>query len=328
MRNAGRAVLISAIGAAIAAIAGGSNAAGSSQTSPPANVEKVSFRLNWVVAGNHAPFYLAQQKGYWTRCGLDVSMTPGTGSGATAQLVGNGSQEFGLTDAVSITAARTHGLPVKSIGVLYQSNPSAIVSKKSAGITKLQDVAGKTWGAVPSGSPYLLLKALFKKYNITTVKEADVPSPGIAQLKTGQVDFITFFGNEAANVDPDADKNLNVVWFKDYGQDIYGLALATNDDYLKSHAQQVACFRQGVIDGFKQATANPEEALQALYEKAPLTKNSPKVQAALLQGALEFVGTDLLAQSTAKWESTQQLLFDAGITPKKVDAGALFSQPK
>jgi NitT/TauT family transport system substrate-binding protein len=321
MGNARRFVLISAIGAAVAAT-------GHAQQSTPAGVEKVNFRLNWVVAGNHAPFYLAQQKGFWTRCGLDVAMTPGTGSGATAQLVANGSQEFGLTDAVSITAARARGLPVKSIGVLYQTNPSSLVSKKSAGITKLQDAAGKTWGAVPSGSPYLLLKALFKKNNITTVKEADVPPPGIAQLKTGQVDFITFFGNEAANVDPDADTTLNVVWFKDYGQDIYGLALATSDDYLKNHPRQVACFRQGVVDGFKEAKANPEAALQALYEGAPLTKNAPKVQAALLKGALDFTGNDLLAQSAAKWDSTQQLLLDAGITPKKVDAGELFWQPK
>jgi NitT/TauT family transport system substrate-binding protein len=326
MRNARHVVLASAIIAAFAAVGTSGNAA--TGASPPATPEKVSFRLNWVVAGNHAPFYLAQQKGFWTRCGLDVSMTPGTGSGATAQLVANGSQEFGLTDAVSITAARAHGLPVKSIGALYQTNPSSILSKKAEGITKLQEVAGKTWGAVPSGSPYLLLKALFKKYNITTVKEADVPSPGIAQLKTGQVDFITFFGNEAANVDPDADKDLNIVWFKDYGQDIYGLAIATSDDYLKSHPRQVACFRQGVVDGFKEARANPSEALQALYDNAPLTKNSPKVQAALLQGALEFTGTDLLAQSTAKWNSTQQVLFDAGITPKKVDTDALFWQPK
>ena len=318
MRNAARFVLILAAGAAIAGT-------GSAQQ---ANLEKVNFRLNWVVAGNHAPFYLAQEKGYWARCGLDVTMTPGTGSGATAQLVANGSQEFGLTDAVSITAARARGLPLKSIGVLYQSNPSSLVSKKAAGITKLQDAAGKTWGAVPSGSPYLLLKALFKKNNITTVKEADVPAPGIAQLKTGQVDFITFFGNEAANVDPDADANLNVVWFKDYGQDIYGLAIATGDEYLKSHPKEVACFRQGVIDGFKEAKANPNAALQALYEKAPLTKNAPKVQEALLKGALEFTGNDLLAQSAAKWDGTQQLLLDAGITPKKVDAADLFWQPK
>jgi NitT/TauT family transport system substrate-binding protein len=322
MRNASRATLISTLGVALAAVA----SVGSAQ--PAAKpVEAVSLRLNWVIAGNHAPFYLAKQKGYWTRCGLDVTMTPGTGSGATAQLVAYGSQNFGLTDAVSITAAHAHGLPVKSIGVLYQTNPSSIVSKKAAGITKLQDAEGKTWGAVPSASPYLLLKALFKKYKITDVKEANVPSPGIAQLRTGQVDFITFFGNEVANVDPDASEDLNVVWFKDYGQDIYGLALATSDDYLKSHPQQVACLRQGVIDGFKEAKAHPDEALQALYAGAPTTKSSPKVQAALLQGAFDFTGSELLAQSAEKWESTQQVLFDAGITPKKVDAKSLFWQP-
>jgi NitT/TauT family transport system substrate-binding protein len=108
MRNPRRLALNAAIGVAFAAVA----TTGSAQTSPPANAEKVNLRLNWVVAGNHAPFYLAQQKGFWARCGLDVTMTPGTGSGATAQLVGNGSQEFGLTDAVSISAARAHGLPV------------------------------------------------------------------------------------------------------------------------------------------------------------------------------------------------------------------------
>ena len=104
----------------------------------------VDFRLNWVLAGNHAPFFLAKQEGFWEECGLDVSMAPGQGSGDTAQQVANGSQEFGLTDAVSIVAGRTRGLEITALGVLYQTNPSAIVSKKSAGIETLEDVQGKT----------------------------------------------------------------------------------------------------------------------------------------------------------------------------------------
>lgn len=300
---------------------GGGNQGGGGSTTT------VNFRLNWVIAGNHAPFYLAQQKGYWKSCGLNVKMTPGTGSGDTAQLVGNGRQQFGLTDAVSITAARAHGLPIKSIGVVYQSNPSSIVSKKSEGLTTLKDVAGKTFGAVPGGSPYLLAKALFKSNHINGVKEADVPSPGIAQLKTGQVNFITFFGNEAANVDPDPQKNLNIIWFKDYGQDIYGLALATSDSYLKSHPKQVACFRQGVIKGFKEAKAHPDEALQALYDGASETKGKPDVQKQLLQGAFQFAGNNLLAQSQKRWSATERILLNANIVSKQVDAASLFWQP-
>jgi hypothetical protein len=33
--------------------------------------------------------------------------------------------------------------------------------------------------------------------------------------------------------------------FKDSGQDIYGLTLATSDKYAASHAKEVKCFRQG-----------------------------------------------------------------------------------
>ena len=287
----------------------------------------VNFRLNWVIAGNHAPFFLAQQNGYWKDCGLNVSMAAGKGSGDTAQLVANGSQEFGLTDAVSIAASRTKGLKVKSLGVVYQSNPSAIVSPKDKGITKLDDVKGKTWGAVPGGSPYLLLKALFKQNNISDsdYHEVSVPAPGIAQLKAGQVDFITFFANEAANVDPNPEQNLNVLPFKDYGQDIYGLAIASNDDYIANHPDEVRCFVSGVQQGLQAAKDDPEAALQALYAAAPETKDKADAMRALLDGVYEYTGDTYLAQNADKWDNTQTTLSDAGIIESTIDPQEFFT---
>jgi NitT/TauT family transport system substrate-binding protein len=289
-----------------------------------AGLEKVSFRLNWVIAGNHAPLYLAQKNGYWKQCGLDVSMAAGKGSSDTAQLVANGSQTFGLTDAVSVVAGRAHGLPIKSLGVLYQTNPSSLVSRKSEGITSLQDVKSKTFGAVPGASPYLLLKGLFKQNHVEPAKEVSVPAPGIAQLKTGQVDFITFFGNEVANIDPDPQSNLNVVLFKDSGQDIYGLTLATSDKYAASHPKQVQCFRDGVVKGFEAAKANPQEALDALKEAVPTTATNMDVQKQLLDGAFEYAGTQLLAQNAGRWMKTEKVLVDSGIAPKKVPPDELY----
>lgn len=288
---------------------------------------KVNFRLNWVIAGNHAPFYLAQQKGFWSECGLDVSMAAGKGSGDTAQLVANGSQEFGLTDAVSIAAGRTKGLKVKSLGVLYQTNPSSIVSTKKANITKLSDVKGKTWGAVPGGSPYLLLKALFDENGIapTDYREVSVPAPGIAQLKAGQVDFITFFANEAANVDPDPSANLNVLPFKDFGQDIYGLAIASSDDYIGGHKDQVKCFVQGVRKGLDAAKADPEAALDALYAAAPETKDKAAGMRKLLDGVYEYTGGTFLTQTAEKWEQTQQVLAKAKIITATAPATDFFT---
>jgi len=298
---------------------GGSTGAGTGTgAAAPTKTEKVDFRLNWVIAGNHAPFYLAKANGFWSDCGLDVNMEAGKGSGDTAQLVATGSQEFGLTDAVSIVAGRSQGLPIKSLGVVYQTNPSSFVSKKDQNITSIEGVAGKTFGAVPGGSPYLLAQALFKENGIKPGKEVSVPAPGIAQLKTGQVDFITFFGNEAANIDPDWQNNLNVVPFKDAGQDIYGLAIATSDDYATSHPDQVACFREGVIKGFEAAKQDPQAALDALADAEPTTKSNPDVQKQLLDGAFEYAGDELLAEDAQRWEETQKVLVDAGIAKQEV----------
>jgi NitT/TauT family transport system substrate-binding protein len=325
--RSGRIGLCAVIGVLALAGCGDDDGASSDSTSgsQSQDLTKVSLRLNWVIAGNHAPLYLAKERGYWEQCGLDVSMAAGNGSSETAKLVANGSQDFGVTDAVSIIAGRGQGLKIKSIGVIYQSNPSALVSKKDADITELQDVEGKTWGAVPGGSPYLLLKALFKENGIEDVKEVSVAPPGIAQLKTGQVDFITFFGNEAANVDPDPDANLNVLYFKDAGQDIYGLALATSDEYAHQHPDQVKCMQDGVRKGFEAAKKDPDAALDALVDAVPETEASKEtIQRKLLEGAFEYAGDDLLAQDEAKWDATQKVLVDADIAKKTLPAGDFF----
>lgn len=291
----------------------------------PIEMTSVDFRLNWVIAGNHAPYFLAQQEGFWEECGLDVSMAAGQGSGDTAQQVANQSQAFGLTDAVSIVAGRTRGLEITAIGVVYQTNPSAIVSKAGSGIETLDDVRGKTWGAVPGGSPYLLLQALFEENDITDVREVSVPAPGIAQLLADQVEFITFFGNEAANIDPNPEENLNVIPFSEYGQDIYGLAIASHPDYLAENPDQASCFVDGLRRGFEAAREDPEAAIDALEAANPETAERRAVHEALLEGAFEYAGDDLLVQDEDKWAETQQVLSDAGIIETTVEPSDLFT---
>jgi NitT/TauT family transport system substrate-binding protein len=293
----------------------------------PVETSSVAFRLNWVIAGNHAPYFLALQEGFWSDCGLDVSMAAGQGSGDTAQQVANRSQEFGLTDAVSIVAGRVQGLPITALGVVYQTNPSSIVSKRDSGIETLQDVEGRMWGAVPGGSPYLLLRALFDENDIAvdTIREVTVPAPGIAQLLADQVDFITFFGNEAANIDPDPEENLNVIPFVDYGQDIYGLAIAAHPDYLAENPDHARCFVDGVRRGFEAARDDPEAAIDALEAANPETAERRNVHERLLEGAFDYAGDDLLAQSRDKWEETQRVLADAGIIESTLDPDEFFT---
>lgn len=314
------------IALAVGAIVGACTAA-PAPTATPVATQAVGLRLNWVIAGNHAPYFLAKQEGFWSECGLDVSIAAGQGSGDTAQLVANRSQEFGVTDAVSIVAGRVRELPVTALGVVYQTNPTSIVSKKATGVESPADLEGKTFGAVPGGSAYLLGKALMEQndVDVASIREVSVAAPGIAQLLSDQVDFITFFGNEAANIDPNPEENLNVMWFRDFGQDIYGLALATHPDYIGENPAAVQCFVDGARRGFEAAADDPTAALDALEAAQPETAERRAVHEALLQGALDFAGDDLFGQTLEKWTTTQQVLADSGIIESTVDASTFFT---
>ena len=153
-----------------------------------------------------------------------------------------------------------------------------------------------------------------------------MPAPGIAQLLSDQVDFITFFANEVANIDPDPDANLNVLPLADFGQDIYGLAIASSPDYIAENPDKVQCFVDGVRQGWEAAEADPEAALDALEAANPETAERRAVHEALLQGAFDYDGEgDFLEQTADKWEETQQVLADAGIIETTVDVTDVFT---
>ena len=52
-------------------------------------LEKFPFRLNWTLYGEHAPFFVARDKGFYAQEGLDVEIQEGSGSTTVAQLVAN-----------------------------------------------------------------------------------------------------------------------------------------------------------------------------------------------------------------------------------------------
>src|SRR5260370_24976486 len=63
-----------------------------------ASAQKLTFTLNWVAGGDHAPYFYAQKMGFYKQAGLDVDFETGRGSSASAQKVGAGQSQLGLSD--------------------------------------------------------------------------------------------------------------------------------------------------------------------------------------------------------------------------------------
>src|SRR5438093_4609076 len=65
--------------------------------SAPASAQRkdVKMMLDWVMQGTHAPFFVAQEKGYYKEGGLNVTVEAGKGATNVAVIVASGTFDFG-----------------------------------------------------------------------------------------------------------------------------------------------------------------------------------------------------------------------------------------
>lgn len=85
----------------------------------------LNVRLSWLTSGYQSAFYLAAVKGWYTNAGLDVSLTPGTGSVTTIQLVASRQYDAGEAALSSMVFARAKGMAVTSIAGFFRTGDVA-----------------------------------------------------------------------------------------------------------------------------------------------------------------------------------------------------------
>ena len=130
-------------------------------SSPVLAADKVDVQLDYVVRGNHAMFFVAKEKGYFAKQGIDVTeIRRGTGSPNAMRLVGNGNSEFGFGDLPTLAVARSQNVPVVALVAVNQHSPLGMLALAGKHkLSKPQDLKGLNIGVQPSGSTYVFLKA-------------------------------------------------------------------------------------------------------------------------------------------------------------------------
>src|SRR5258708_28721414 len=96
-----------------------------------ASAQKITFTLNWVAGGDHAPYFYAQKMGLYKQAGLDVDFETGRGSAASAQKVGAGQSQLGLSDMAGVLLFRGKGVgALGGMNVYAQSPPGPFLLPK------------------------------------------------------------------------------------------------------------------------------------------------------------------------------------------------------
>jgi NitT/TauT family transport system substrate-binding protein len=167
-------------------------------TAAPSATTKLVVGLGYIQSIQFAPFYLAQQKGYYKAAGLDVTFQNGNDD-TLVTLVGQGAIDIGLADGTSVIPAVAQGVPIRYVTTIYAKLPNIVFAKATSGIKTVADLKGKKMGTPGKyGSSWIMLQALLGSAGLKTsdINIQLYPDYGQgAALAQGAVDAATGFVN-------------------------------------------------------------------------------------------------------------------------------------
>ncbi|MGZ3352916.1 MAG: ABC transporter substrate-binding protein, partial [Xanthobacteraceae bacterium] len=166
-----------------------------------AETKNVKIMMDWVIQGTHAPFFVAQDKGYFKAAGVTVdAIDAGRGATNVAVSVAGGVYQFGWVDLPSMIRfnAANPGSPLIAVYMSFDESPLAVITRKSAGIRKPADLDGKKIAGGPGTAVHDTISILLKAAGAESVKinwVAVQPQLFGPMLKRGEVDGTGGFTN-------------------------------------------------------------------------------------------------------------------------------------
>ena len=154
--------------------------------------DKVTVLLDWFVNPDHAPLFVALEKGYFANHGLDVEMIAPSNPNDPPKLVAAGKADIAVSYQHQHQMQIDQGLPLVRIATLIATPLNSLVVLADGPIKSLADLKGKTVGYSVGGFETVLLKVMLETagLGLTDVKLVNVNFSLSPSLFTGQTDAV------------------------------------------------------------------------------------------------------------------------------------------
>ena len=306
---------------------------------PALAADQVSVQLDYVVRGNHAMFFVAKEKGYFAKQGIDVTaIRRGTGSPNAMRFVGNGDADFGFGDLPTLAVARSQNVPVVALAAVNQHSPLAMLALASKHkLTKPQDLKGLNVGVQPSGSTYVFLTALLKAngMSMSDIQQSTVNPPYENYLLLGRVDTVPgYLDAEVPELEAKAGgaNSLSIMQGSDFGYVVYGSGLFTSEKMIAEKSDVVQRFVNAYMQAFADVIKSPEEAADLTIKENPEYADKKNVLVEQIEADVKhtFFSDDTKAHGIGwmteeKWQQTVNTLVDQGAMKQTIDVSKAFT---
>ncbi len=154
--------------------------------------EKMTVLLDWFVNPDHAPLFVALEKGYFAEQGLEVEMIAPSNPNDPPKLVAAGKADIAVSYQHQHQMQVDQGLPLVRVATMIATPLNSLVVLKDGPIQSIADLKGKTIGYSVGGFETVLLKVMLEKegLQLSDVKLVNVNFSLSPSLFSGQVDAV------------------------------------------------------------------------------------------------------------------------------------------
>jgi NitT/TauT family transport system substrate-binding protein len=282
---------------------------------------KFPFRLNWTLYGEHAPFFVARDKGFYREEGLDVEIQEGSGSTTVAQLVANASNPVAYVDAATMMRGVGAGMPIKAVGVTLQQSPMSFIYRADAARpTKISEIKGSRIAITAGDASLAIFTAFMGKLGmkVEDVQMITVANPAAKEqaVLSKQADaLLGYFMDQGPRMQ--LQTGVKMGWTRLYdmaGVTTLSSAIIANNDWMKDAKNQETLrkFLRASQRGWQYSFDNRDEAAEIFRKAAPVfTQEIAKLE---VDGTMSIIRTERtkgkpIAWSDAgDWTDSQELL--------------------
>ena len=293
---------------------------------PVAEPVELVVGLGYIPSVQFAPFYLAQQEGWYEAAGVTVEFQNKIDPDLIT-LVGQGAIDVGLGDGTSVIPAVSQGIPVRYLATIYGQFPSIVFAKASSGITTAADLEGRKIGTPGRyGSGWIMLQAMLGSAGLTPEDVEIVEYPDFTQraaVEQGAVDAATGFANNEP-VQLELGGETAVVLRIDDITPLPGPGLITGASTLETKRAAIEAFVATTLRAMDAIKADPQVGLDAAIEAVPELATARDAQLAVLEATIESwsgepqVAGGLGAIDEAGWTESIAFLTSLGLVPNPV----------
>lgn len=288
--------------------------------------------LDWFPNVEFSGIFVAKEKGYYEREGIDV--IPVFNGLDIIPSVLKGQADIGMDSAHDLIRHIGQHDAIKAFSAQYQLNPNSILVGKDSGISSVRDLKGKTIG-VFSDQEYDMFRIMLASNNlkmtdvqfkpVKTFKEAEI----IELMRKHEFDAIIAWEFNWTVTFPLLGYSVRVFPGYENGFHYYGIVFFAPTPYIEKNRELLAKFLRATYDGWREVYKDSDAVAEHIVDKyfpkdryingsRETTLKQQKTELRLRQRYFqEGVGMSRIGQmSRFKWQNSLEISKRFSLVPK------------